>query len=202
MALAVAELVASLHRAWRSPVLDVGDRLVDAAPPFVKEFAIRTFGTNDKVALLVGIGALLAVYAAVVSVVGLRHRLGAGVVGIGLFGAVGVWAAASRRASGPWHVVLPSVAGAVVGVLALVVIWLAVQRRPLAEPLPQARRDFLTTSGAGSVRSRSGRSASGCSAASSVGASRRRRRVLRSGCPVRWSVSPRFRRPCRSTWWA
>ena len=53
---AVAELVAGLHRAWRSPVLDVGDRVIDAAPPFVKEFAIDTFGTNDKPALLVGIG--------------------------------------------------------------------------------------------------------------------------------------------------
>ena len=41
-----------LNRAWRSPVLDVGDRLIDAAPPFVKEFAIDTFGTNDKPALL------------------------------------------------------------------------------------------------------------------------------------------------------
>ena len=63
VALAVAELVAGLNRAWRSPVLDVGDRVIDAAPPWVKEFAIDTFGTNDKPALLIGIGAVLAVYA-------------------------------------------------------------------------------------------------------------------------------------------
>ena len=56
VALGVAELLAGLDRAWRSPVLDVGDRLIDAAPPFVKEFAIDTFGTNDKPALLIGIG--------------------------------------------------------------------------------------------------------------------------------------------------
>ena len=56
VALGVAELLAGLDRTWRSPVLDVGDRLIDAAPPFVKEFAIETFGTNDKPALLIGIG--------------------------------------------------------------------------------------------------------------------------------------------------
>ena len=56
VALGVAELVAGLEPTWRSPVLDVGDRVIDAAPPFVKEFAINTFGTNDKPALLIGIG--------------------------------------------------------------------------------------------------------------------------------------------------
>ncbi|MET0577622.1 MAG: hypothetical protein ABW122_03125, partial [Ilumatobacteraceae bacterium] len=87
VALAVAELLAGLNRAWRSPVLDVGDRLIDAAPPFVKEFAIETFGTNDKPALLIGIGAFLAVYAAVVGLIALRHRFVVGVVGVALFGA-------------------------------------------------------------------------------------------------------------------
>ena len=96
VALGVAELLAGLNRAWRSPVLDVGDRLIDAAPAFVKEFAIDTFGTNDKPALLVGIGVFLAVYAAVVGIVALRHRLVLGIVGIGLFGVIGVWAASSR----------------------------------------------------------------------------------------------------------
>ena len=90
VALGVAELVAGLNRAWRSPVLDVGDRVIDAAPPFVKEFAIDTFGTNDKPALLIGIGVFLAVYAAMVGVVALRHRFVVGVVGIGLFGVIGV----------------------------------------------------------------------------------------------------------------
>jgi hypothetical protein len=101
VALGVAELLAGLDRTWRSPVLDVGDRLIDAAPPFVKEFAIETFGTNDKPALLVGIGVFLALYAAVVGIVALRHRLVLGVVGIALFGVIGVWASSSRRAAAP-----------------------------------------------------------------------------------------------------
>ena len=68
VALAVAELLAGLNRSWRSPVLDVGDRVIDAAPPFVKEFAIDTFGTNDKPALLIGIAVFLGLYAAAVGV--------------------------------------------------------------------------------------------------------------------------------------
>ena len=122
IALAVAELVAGLDRRWRSPVLDVGDRVIDAAPPIVKEFAVDTFGTNDKPVLLIGIGALLAIYAGIVGVIALRHRLVAGVIGIGLFGVVGVWAASSRRAAAPWHVVLPSVVGTFAGIGALMLV--------------------------------------------------------------------------------
>ena len=148
VALGVAELLAGLNRAWRSPVLDVGDRLIDAAPPFVKEFAIDTFGTNDKPALLIGIGAFLAVYAAIVGIVALRHRLVVGLVGIGLFGVIGVWASASRRAGAPWHAVLPSVLGAVAGIGAL----LLVQRsrsatRRAAATGDVGRREFLRRSG-------------------------------------------------------
>lgn len=47
LALGVAELVAGLRREWRTPVVDVGDRVIDNVPPFVKDFAIETFGTND-----------------------------------------------------------------------------------------------------------------------------------------------------------
>ena len=68
-ALAVAGLVAAGHRSWRSPVLDVGDRVIDAVPSWVKDFAIDTFGTNDKPALLIGIGAMLAVYALVLGII-------------------------------------------------------------------------------------------------------------------------------------
>ena len=145
VALGVAELAAGFNRAWRSPVLDVGDRVIDAAPSWVKEFAIDTFGTSDKPALLIGIGALLAVYAGVVGVVALRHRFVLGAVGVGLFGVVGAWAASSRRAAAPWHVVVPSVLGAAAGIAAL---WLI--RRSLtatASPVADDRREFLRRSG-------------------------------------------------------
>ncbi|CAN5820862.1 sulfite oxidase [soil metagenome] len=147
VALALAELVAGLNRTWRSPVLDVGDRVIDAAPPFLKEFAIDTFGTNDKPALLIGIGVMLAIYSAVVGFIALRRTFVVGVVGIALFGAVGAWAAISRRSGAPWHVVVPSVLGAAAGVGAL---WLV--HRSTTTPRDSAahtpgRRAFLARSG-------------------------------------------------------
>jgi hypothetical protein len=86
VALGVAELIAGVRQQWRSPVLDVGDRVIDNVPPFVKNFAIDTFGTNDKPALLIGIGATLLIYAAVIGALSFRRRIGIGLVGIGVFG--------------------------------------------------------------------------------------------------------------------
>ncbi len=152
VALAVAELLAGLNRSWRSPVLDVGDRLIDAAPPFVKEFAIDTFGTNDKPALLIGIAILLGVYAAVVGVIALRRRFAYGVAGVTVFGAIGAWAALSRRTSAPVHVALPSVAGALAGIGALWLIHQRLTRSPQGTPVsPDGatdRRQFFRSSGA------------------------------------------------------
>jgi DMSO/TMAO reductase YedYZ molybdopterin-dependent catalytic subunit len=152
VALAVAELLAGLNRTWRSPVLDVGDRVIDAAPPFVKEFAIDTFGTNDKPALLIGIAAILGLYAAAVGVVALRRNFYAGVAGIAVFGAIGAWAALSRRTSAPLHVALPSVVGALAGIGAL---WLIHERlvvAPAPTPAPAEgvtdRRQFFRSTGA------------------------------------------------------
>jgi DMSO/TMAO reductase YedYZ molybdopterin-dependent catalytic subunit len=119
VALGVAELVASLNRSWRSPILDVGDRAVDRVPSFVKDLAIEYLGTNDKPALLIGIGVVLAGYAATVGVIALRRSRVAGVVGIGLFGVIGVLAAAGRRTGGSLVDGTPSLVGAVAGAAAL-----------------------------------------------------------------------------------
>jgi DMSO/TMAO reductase YedYZ molybdopterin-dependent catalytic subunit len=119
VALGVAELMAGTRRSWRSPVLDVGDRAIDRAPRFVKDFAIETFGTKDKPILLASIGAVLALYAAIVGVIALRRSVTAGVVGIALFGVIGVVAAAARRGGGSISNGAPSVIGAAVGAVAL-----------------------------------------------------------------------------------
>ena len=84
-ALGAAEAVAAFSKTFQSPVLDVGDRVVDTVPNSVKELAIRWFGTNDKVALLTGIGAILAVYAALVGVIAFGRRLWWALAGIGAF---------------------------------------------------------------------------------------------------------------------
>jgi DMSO/TMAO reductase YedYZ molybdopterin-dependent catalytic subunit len=159
VALGVAELVAGISSDWRSPVLDVGDRVVDLVPPAVKELAIEWFGTADKVALLIGIGSVLAVYAAAVGVVAVRGRLRLGMAGVALFGVVGAIAALGARGERPVTAILPSLLGAAAGVGSL---WWLCRLRPAAADLegdhdgdptaqpvlvPPSRRTFLTSAG-------------------------------------------------------
>ncbi len=117
--LGVAEFVAGLSRQLRSPVVDVGDRVVDGVPAWAKDIAIDLFGTNDKIALLTGIGMLLVVYAAVVGIVTLRRRFIYGVLAVGLFAVVGSLAAIGRRSNGVWWSPLPALIGSVVVLIGL-----------------------------------------------------------------------------------
>ncbi len=122
VALGVAEFVAGLNRNWRSPVLDVGNTVVDNVPPFVKDFAIEQFGTNDKPALLIGIGIALAIYSIVIGVLAFTRRLAVGLVGIALFGLIGVFFSVTRRVGGSVDDALPTIVGASAGAGAM---WLA-----------------------------------------------------------------------------
>lgn len=117
VSLAVGELVAGASRELTSPVISVGNRVVDAVPRQVKDLAIDWFGTNDKIALLVGIYVLVAIFGLVLGILAGRRYL-VGAVGIAAFGAVGMWAAA-QEVGAPWWAGLPSLLGAVVGVAVL-----------------------------------------------------------------------------------
>jgi DMSO/TMAO reductase YedYZ molybdopterin-dependent catalytic subunit len=136
--LGVAELVAGVRRTWRSPVFDVGDRVIDRVPRWAKDLAIDWFGTNDKRALLVGIGILLTIYAAAIGVIAFRWRLIAGVAGVAAFGVLGAWAALAARTEPPVDVALPSIAGAAVAalLLALLARASAPAAAPVAAPVP------------------------------------------------------------------
>jgi DMSO/TMAO reductase YedYZ molybdopterin-dependent catalytic subunit len=120
VALGVAELVSAATGPSTAPVVAVGDTVITLVPEPVKQFAIRTFGENDKIALVAGTLVVVAVYAMVVGVLALRWRA-VGVLGVALFGVLGALAATTRPAAEPlaW---LPSVAGAAVGVLALLAL--------------------------------------------------------------------------------
>ncbi len=85
----------------------------------------------------------------IVGAIALRHRLVVGLVGIGLFGVIGVWASASRRAGAPWHAVLPSVLGAAAGIGALLLRATVALERPGRRPPTGdvGRREFLRRSG-------------------------------------------------------
>ncbi|MFG3092975.1 sulfite oxidase [Streptomyces antibioticus] len=132
-ALAVAEPVAAAVRPQSSPVIAVGGASIDATPAAVKDWAIRHFGTNDKLVLQLGILVVLAVLALVLGALAVRFRR-IGAAGVLLFGAVGASAAVSRPDSSSLTDALPSVVGAVAGALLLYVLVgrLTEVRRPAA----------------------------------------------------------------------
>ncbi|MES9609891.1 molybdopterin-binding oxidoreductase, partial [Actinomadura sp. NPDC000929] len=86
-AMGVAELTAgALGRVSSSPLLAVGAGFVDLTPGWLKDFAIRRFGGDDKTVLLVGLG--IGVVAAALAIGALsRRRLAWALIGLGAFGA-------------------------------------------------------------------------------------------------------------------
>jgi DMSO/TMAO reductase YedYZ molybdopterin-dependent catalytic subunit len=117
VALGVAQLVAGLSRPQGSPVAAVGSVAIDNAPPAVKNFAISTFGSHDKLALVIGILVILAVFSAAIGVLAM-HRLSYGFAGLGVFALIGVLAALDQPKASPVDV-LPTLIGAAVGAYTL-----------------------------------------------------------------------------------
>ena len=116
-ALGVGQLVAGITGGMSAPLVAVGNTAIDASPQAVKTFAIDTFGSNDKMALLIGIGVILAIFAVTLGIASVR-RPRVGLVGIGVFGLVGALAAITRPTGTPVDV-LPSIIGAGAGALSL-----------------------------------------------------------------------------------
>ena len=84
--LAAAELLAALGQlfGWlnpaSSPLSALGQSFIGLTPEWLKQFAIRTFGSNDKTALLVGMGLTLLVVGIVLGMVGRdRPRVAVGI---------------------------------------------------------------------------------------------------------------------------
>ncbi len=94
-ALGVGQLVAGLTGANGSPVVAVGQLQIDFTPPWLKNFAISEFGSDDKLVLVCGILVVLAIFAAVIGALATR-RLAYGMAGLAVFAAVGLIAAATR----------------------------------------------------------------------------------------------------------
>jgi DMSO/TMAO reductase YedYZ molybdopterin-dependent catalytic subunit len=134
VAIGAAQFASGLGVPESSPVVAVGQAAIDLAPPPVKDFAISAFGTNDKTALLGGILVVLVLYAAVVGMLAVR-RLAAGLGGLAVFAAIGLAAALTRPDATVGYVV-PALAGAAAGAVALT--WLtraAVRLGTPADPL-------------------------------------------------------------------
>jgi DMSO/TMAO reductase YedYZ molybdopterin-dependent catalytic subunit len=64
--LALAQLLASLKGDLNAPVVSIGNRVIDHVPSGIKEFAIRTFGIDDKRALMITIYLVILVLAVLI----------------------------------------------------------------------------------------------------------------------------------------
>jgi len=104
-----------------SPVIAVGGAFVDRTPPWLKNFAVSTFGTHDKLALFVGMALVLTALCAVIGLVGARRNT-AGLVAFAVVGALGSLAVATRPHSGSFDI-LPTVVGTAVGLWGLTTLW-------------------------------------------------------------------------------
>ncbi|MFD6099131.1 molybdopterin-dependent oxidoreductase [Nocardiopsis flavescens] len=118
-----------------SPVVAVGDALVDNTPQALAEWAISLFGTADKIVLVSGIVVILLLVGGVLGVAALR-RPSLGYAGLAVFGVAGVAAVFIGRGGDTWAV-LPVLAAAAVGALCLAALLRAAGRvRPAAQGSP------------------------------------------------------------------
>ena len=94
-ALAAGHLVAGLVGLNASPYLAVGNGAIDLTPVWLKDFAVRTFGTHDKLVLLAGMAVVMLALAAVAGLLSRRRAL-PGLLVVAGFGLVGVLAVLAR----------------------------------------------------------------------------------------------------------
>lgn len=159
VALGVAYVVAAVVGPGSFPVVAVGDAAVDLAPTPAKEWAIATFGENDKAVLVAGVVAVLTLIAALLGVLS-RRSVGFGQAGFAVFGVVGLLAALTRPDSGVADG-LSTVVGALAGSWALTLLFRrAVEPLPAVSPTPDAFRagegEGVTRAGDGQGGTREG----------------------------------------------
>ena len=118
-ALGVGQFVAGITGASSSPVVAVGQLQIDFTPPWLKNWAIAHFGSDDKLVLVTGILVVLGLFAACVGAIATR-RLVYGLAGLGVFAAVGLTASATRPTA-TFGSMLPTLAAIATAVVVLLV---------------------------------------------------------------------------------
>jgi DMSO/TMAO reductase YedYZ molybdopterin-dependent catalytic subunit len=145
--LAVAELVALVVASDGSPILAVGSFVIDIVPQWAKEFAIQTFGSNDKLFLLLSLAVGVAIAAAVAGLLEYA-RPPIGVAALVVAGALSVAATVSRAAATPFAS-LPAIAGTIAGAVLLFLLarrlraWRDDATEPDAQRAALDRRGFF-----------------------------------------------------------
>lgn len=117
LVLGVAELIGAFFSTRSAPLIALGSTFIDFTPAWLKDFAIDTFGTNDKLALFVGMAVTIVILAAILGYLAWRRWV-LGVAGVLFMGAVMVAAVVSRAGASAVDAV-PSVIGTLAGLAAL-----------------------------------------------------------------------------------
>lgn len=136
---AVAELASAFFGTAASPLASVGSTFIDFTPAWLKNFAIATFGTNDKLVLLISLALAAAVLAAVAGVVARRSpRAGSALVlGFALVMALSI---ITRSGAGALDLI-PLLLGTAAGLWALRFLTAADRSdnpgSPMASPTPE-----------------------------------------------------------------
>lgn len=127
-ALGTAEIIGAFVRPAATPLIAVGQAVIDLTPQALREFAIAAVGEADRPLLVAGTAVLLALFTAAIGVGALR-RPWVGDAGIAALAAIAMAAALTRPEADALYA-LPSVAG---GAVALVLLRLLVRTaRPSA----------------------------------------------------------------------
>ncbi|MGQ4601042.1 molybdopterin-dependent oxidoreductase [Nocardia sp. R6R-6] len=137
LVLGVAELLAALIGPGTAPLDALGSAVVDHTPDNLREWAIATFGTNDKAVLYL----IMAVIALVVAGLAGAVERGTRPAGSWLFVTFAVLAAGVAATQNGLVGALPTVVGAAIGIYALRVLTRRIDRTVAPQTTSPARTD-------------------------------------------------------------
>ena len=137
LGIGLGHAVAGYLSAKSSPIVAVGSAAIDLAPPWLKDWAVGTFGTADKPILVGGVLVVVLLLGGFAGLV--QARRGAGAWVLIALAAVAALAAATRSAASP-YAALPSVIAGLVAVVALHVALPSRRAEPAVAPKEPAVR--------------------------------------------------------------
>ena len=143
--ISIGHFVSTLNKNWHSPVISLANRIVDHVPPAVKSFVIQIFGTNDKLALIL---IILAVVFAISFAIGRAFLTGNTKVAyllISLMTLSAIWASVQDAGSNTFSIIPSLTSGAAT---VAVLYWLATKKELSDEfSVSLSRRELLKVVG-------------------------------------------------------
>jgi len=155
-AVAISEVVAGLFFSAPSLVVGLGDAVIANTPSVISKWAIRTFGTADKLVLVISILAVTTIFGALLGLAA-RRRNWVPIVGFAAFGVLAAAAGVDVPLASSGLVLFSAVLAVAVGLSSLRAMQRILNRSgPDPTDWKSSRRSFLAASGAIAVAAVSG----------------------------------------------